>query len=96
MVIDADQFGATAREVRLHLESQNIESRPVWKPMHCQPVFEIVAVWEAKFPSSFSPMVSACPVDSPLTPSDIERVVSAFLSVPRRRARRPVSVSVEA
>jgi dTDP-4-amino-4,6-dideoxygalactose transaminase len=27
--------------LRLHLESENIESRPVWKPLHLQPVFEI-------------------------------------------------------
>ena len=26
--------------LRLHLESANIESRPLWKPMHLQPVFE--------------------------------------------------------
>jgi len=25
----------------LALEKENIESRPIWKPMHLQPVFEI-------------------------------------------------------
>ena len=25
--------------MRLHLEKDNIESRPLWKPMHLQPVF---------------------------------------------------------
>ena len=25
--------------LRLHLEKQNIESRPLWKPLHQQPVF---------------------------------------------------------
>jgi dTDP-4-amino-4,6-dideoxygalactose transaminase len=28
--------------VRLALEAENIESRPVWKPMHLQPVFKII------------------------------------------------------
>jgi dTDP-4-amino-4,6-dideoxygalactose transaminase len=28
-------------KVRLALEAENIESRPIWKPMHLQPVFEI-------------------------------------------------------
>jgi len=32
-------FGATRDEIRLALEAENIESRPVWKPMHLQPVF---------------------------------------------------------
>jgi len=29
----------TSEQLRLSLESENIESRPVWKPMHLQPVF---------------------------------------------------------
>ena len=28
-------------KVRLALEAENIESRPIWKPIHLQPVFEI-------------------------------------------------------
>jgi pyridoxal phosphate-dependent aminotransferase EpsN len=31
--------GVTPEQVRLALEKRNIESRPVWKPMHLQPVF---------------------------------------------------------
>lgn len=31
--------GITREQIRLHLESENIESRPLWKPMHQQPVF---------------------------------------------------------
>lgn len=32
--------GKTREDFRLYLEAQNIESRPLWKPMHLQPVFE--------------------------------------------------------
>jgi len=39
LTIDAEAFGATPEEVRLALEAENIEARPVWKPMHLQPVF---------------------------------------------------------
>lgn len=31
--------GKTADDIRLHLESENIESRLLWRPMHMQPVF---------------------------------------------------------
>jgi dTDP-4-amino-4,6-dideoxygalactose transaminase len=31
---------ATRETIRLHLEKINIESRPLWKPMHLQPIFE--------------------------------------------------------
>lgn len=39
MLVDPTGFGADREQIRLHLESHNIESRPLWKPMHLQPVF---------------------------------------------------------
>ncbi|MBS0522073.1 MAG: aminotransferase class I/II-fold pyridoxal phosphate-dependent enzyme [Proteobacteria bacterium] len=39
IVVDAGQFGASREDIRLLLERHNIESRPIWKPMHLQPVF---------------------------------------------------------
>jgi len=40
ILITPEQFGADREAVRLALEAENIESRPVWKPMHLQPVFQ--------------------------------------------------------
>ena len=39
ITIDPAHFGATREDVRLALEAHNIEARPVWKPLHLQPVF---------------------------------------------------------
>ncbi|MCE9649656.1 MAG: DegT/DnrJ/EryC1/StrS family aminotransferase [Parvibaculum sp.] len=39
MLIDPDKTHTTPEKLRLVLEAQNIESRPVWKPMHMQPIF---------------------------------------------------------
>ena len=39
ILVSPEKFGATREEIRLSLEASNIESRPVWKPMHMQPVF---------------------------------------------------------
>jgi pyridoxal phosphate-dependent aminotransferase EpsN len=39
LTIDPVEFGATREQVRLALEAADIEARPVWKPMHLQPVF---------------------------------------------------------
>ena len=44
ITVDPEQFGATRDDIRLHLEARNIESRPVWKPMHLQPVFRTAPV----------------------------------------------------
>ena len=32
--------GINREDVRLALDAENIESRPLWKPMHLQPVYE--------------------------------------------------------
>jgi dTDP-4-amino-4,6-dideoxygalactose transaminase len=39
ILITPEEFGSDREGVRLALESENIEARPVWKPMHLQPVF---------------------------------------------------------
>ncbi|PKN06913.1 MAG: aminotransferase DegT [Deltaproteobacteria bacterium HGW-Deltaproteobacteria-8] len=46
--IDAQSFGATPEAVRQALEDENIESRPVWKPMHQQPVFADCRLFSGK------------------------------------------------
>lgn len=39
IVVDPDVAGFEASDVSSKLASRNIESRPVWKPMHLQPIF---------------------------------------------------------
>lgn len=39
ITVDAARFGATREELRLAFVAKDIEARPVWKPMHLQPVF---------------------------------------------------------
>ncbi len=45
LTIDPSISGVDRETVRLHLESLDIEARPVWKPMHLQPVFEEYRVY---------------------------------------------------
>jgi dTDP-4-amino-4,6-dideoxygalactose transaminase len=42
ILITPEVFGADREAVRLALEEINIESRPVWKPMHMQPLFKVL------------------------------------------------------
>jgi dTDP-4-amino-4,6-dideoxygalactose transaminase len=39
LVDPANNNGLNAEKIRMALENENIESRPLWKPMHMQPVF---------------------------------------------------------
>ena len=41
IIVDpAQNNGLTREKIRLEMEAENIECRPLWKPMHLQPVFE--------------------------------------------------------
>jgi len=40
ILVSPQEFGADREKIRLALDAENIESRPVWKPMHLQPVFD--------------------------------------------------------
>jgi len=40
ITINSEKIGVTREELRLKLLEENIEARPLWKPMHLQPVFE--------------------------------------------------------
>ena len=40
ILIDEFETGFSREDLRLHLQKNNIESRPLWKPMHLQPVFK--------------------------------------------------------
>jgi len=39
ILVDPQQAGFSREEMRLQMEKDNIESRPLWKPMHMQPVY---------------------------------------------------------
>ncbi len=40
MTINPEKAGITRNDIIHALDEQNIEARPVWKPMHLQPLFE--------------------------------------------------------
>ena len=40
VTVEPGEAGFTREDLRLALDGENIESRPLWKPMHLQPVFK--------------------------------------------------------
>ena len=40
ITVDPNKFGMDYEQLRQVLDKANIESRPLWKPMHMQPVFK--------------------------------------------------------
>ena len=52
VLIDEGLFGCSPETLRLHLEGDDIESRPLWKPMHLQPVFADAPCWGGEVAAS--------------------------------------------
>ena len=74
--LDPAHARATPEQLRLALEAENIESRPVWKPMHLQPVFAGCAVLGGTVAEEFFARGLCLPSGSSLTQSDQDRVVA--------------------
>jgi pyridoxal phosphate-dependent aminotransferase EpsN len=83
LTIDPAAFGATREDVRLALEAQSIESRPLWKPMHLQPVFEGCRVVGGKVSEHLFDWGLCLPSGSSLTPAEHDRVVEIIRSAHR-------------
>jgi len=60
LTVDPDRFGATNLDIIEALEADNIEARPVWKPMHLQPVSPVHACSEVQCLSDYSPPGCVC------------------------------------
>jgi dTDP-4-amino-4,6-dideoxygalactose transaminase len=86
ITVDPGEFGATREQIRLHLESRDIEARPVWKPMHLQPVFADCRVRGGAVSASFFDRGLCLPSGSNLTDDQRHFVVETFLATPRRHA----------
>ncbi len=70
--------GKTREDLRLALEAQNIESRPLWKPMHLQPIFADAPYYGDKIAENLFRDGLCLPSGSNLTEEDRARILSVF------------------
>ena len=79
IIIDPAQAGGISREdVRLALDAENIESRPLWKPMHMQPVYEGTAFFGSGVCEQLFEQGLCLPSGSNLTETEFERIFIAL------------------
>lgn len=81
---DPDHAAATPEEVRQALEAEDIEARPVWKPMHLQPAFAGCATVGGAVAERLFATGLCLPSGSSLTETDVDRITG----VVRRLASR--------
>jgi len=81
LINPAESNGTTREDLRIALEKENIESRPVWKPMHLQPVFDTAPAYVNGTAEKLFDQGLCLPSGSNLTQNDLDRVINIFNEV---------------
>lgn len=75
ILIEPNVFGASREDVRKTLDGQGIEARPVWKPMHLQPVFAQSRVIGGAVAADLFERGLCLPSGSNLSTEDVDEVI---------------------
>ena len=78
ILIDPEISGTTKEDVRLKMEANNIETRPLWKPMHLQPVFADAAAYINGVSEHLFNRGLCLPSGAKVTDDDIVRIVETI------------------
>jgi len=79
ILVDPEFTGITREKMQMALEAENIESRPLWKPMHMQPVFSSYPDYLNGTAQELFAKGLCLPSGSNLSDADRERVLRALL-----------------
>lgn len=91
LTIDPVAFGADREMIRLALEAENIESRPLWKPMHLQPAFKGALAIGGSVAEHLFANGLCLPSGTALTESHLTRVVEVIHRLHHRVSRNAAS-----
>ena len=91
ITIAPERCGRTREDVRIALEAENIESRPLWKPMHRQPVFAGCRMYGGRLSEHLFERGLCLPSGSSLTVADQHRIIAIV-----RRALKAEVVQADA
>jgi pyridoxal phosphate-dependent aminotransferase EpsN len=93
VLFDPEEFGATREDVRLRLEADEIEARPVWKPLHLQPLYSACRRVGGGVAERLFERGLCLPSGSGMTEADLTRVVEVVAGCRGLRARRGLARS---
>ena len=80
ILVDPKEAGQTREDIRIRLEENNIESRPLWKPMHLQPVYKDAPFYGTNVSEELFEEGLCLPSGPLVTKEDIERIVAVVLN----------------
>lgn len=79
ITVDPETAGITSEKIRLELEKENIESRPLWKPMHLQPVYKGYPYYGNGVSDKLFKKGLCLPSGSNLDTGDLDRVIEVIV-----------------
>jgi len=74
LLVDPEAFGADREAVRRALEAEDVEARPVWKPMHLQPLYSGSRTLGGAVSERLFALGLCLPSGSSLTEGELDRV----------------------
>jgi dTDP-4-amino-4,6-dideoxygalactose transaminase len=80
LTIDPAKFGCDRETIRTTLATKNIETRPVWKPMHLQPIFQECESIGGEVARDLFDRGLCLPSGSNLTEAELDRVIEAVIA----------------
>ena len=83
LTIDPADFGADREQIRLALAAEQIEARPVWKPLHMQPIFKDCDCFGGEVAEDLFDRGLCLPSGSNLSDEDLDCVISAIVKCAR-------------
>jgi pyridoxal phosphate-dependent aminotransferase EpsN len=81
LTIDPEAAGTDREKVRLALTEDNIEARPVWKPMHLQPLFRNCVCYGGAVAERLFDRGLCLPSGSNLATNDLDRIIEVVRQV---------------
>jgi pyridoxal phosphate-dependent aminotransferase EpsN len=85
--VDPEGFGATRDDILRALEARDIEARPLWKPMHLQPLYERCARHGGEVAEGLYERGLCLPSSSSLPPDVQDVVIETVRSTSRGQSR---------
>jgi len=79
VLLDSAQTPVTVEQLRQNLEAHNIEARPLWKPLHLQPLFAAAPRYGGAVCEDLFQRGLCLPSGSAMTDADLERVLKALV-----------------
>ncbi len=95
-LVDPDAFGASRDDVLRALAAADIEARPLWKPMHLQPLYGGCERYGGDVAAGLFERGLCLPSSSSLAPEAQHRVIEVVRTVARRRRAEASFVAVDA